>query len=174
MIRLFESGSEASAAVLATALYQALPADEESEGNPGGGRKLLAFSDSRQAAAFFAPYLEASHSLVQQRRLILDGLARATARDATCTVDDLIEETAAVAGEAGAFGRRESRQGRRREAARWVMRELVALDERQSLEGLGSLRAGLEREPSWQPPRPLLGLGLTGDECWLLLAELLR
>jgi len=174
MIRLFESGNEASAAVLATALYQALPPADDLAGQPGGGRKLLAFSDSRQAAAFFAPYLEASHSLVQQRRLLLDGLARATARDATCTVDDLIEATAAVAGEAGVFGRRESRQGRRREAARWVMRELVALDERQSLEGLGLLRAGLDRDPSWQPPRPLLNLGLTGDECWLLLAELLR
>ena len=174
MIRLFESGNEASAAVLATALYQALPPADDLAGRPGGGRKLLAFSDSRQAAAFFAPYLEASHSLVQQRRLILDGLARAAARDATCTVDDLIEETAAVAGAAGVFGRRESRQGRRREAARWVMRELVALDERQSLEGLGLLRAGLDRDPSWQPPRPLLDLGLTGDECWLLLAELLR
>jgi ATP-dependent helicase YprA (DUF1998 family) len=174
MIRLFESGNDASAAVLATALYQALPAADDLADRPGGGRKLLCFSDSRQAAAFFAPYLEASHALVQQRRLILDGLSRATARDATCTVDDLIEETAAAAGAAGVFGRRESRQGRRREAARWVMRELVALDERQSLEGLGLLRVRLDTEPSWSPPAPLLDLGLTGEECWLLLAELLR
>ena len=174
MIRLFESGNEASAAVLATALYQALPAEPDHADRPGGGRKLLAFSDSRQAAAFFAPYLESSHSLVQQRRLILDGLARATARDATCTVDDLIEGTAAVAGEAGVFSRRESRQGRRRETARWVMRELMALDERQSLEGLGLLRVSLDTEPSWRPPGPLLDLGLTGAECWLLLAELVR
>lgn len=174
MIRLFESGNEASAAVLATALYQALPPDPEMDGRPGGGRKLLAFSDSRQAAAFFAPYLESSHSLVQQRRLILDGLARATVSDPDCTVDDLIEAVAAEAGSAGVFGRRESRQGRRRETARWVLRELVALDERQSLEGLGLLRVGLDREPSWRPPGPLLTLGLTADECWLLLAELAR
>ncbi|HET9080651.1 MAG TPA: DEAD/DEAH box helicase [Trebonia sp.] len=174
MIRLFESGNEASAAVLATALYQALPAEPEQADRPGGGRKLLAFSDSRQAAAFFAPYLESSHALVQQRRLILDGLARATARDATCSVDDLIEATAAVAGEAGTFSRRESRQSRRRETARWVMRELVAIDERQSLEGLGLLRVGLDTEPSWRPPGPLLDLGLTGAECQLLLAELIR
>jgi ATP-dependent helicase YprA (DUF1998 family) len=174
MIRLFESGNDASAAVLATALYQALPAVPDHADRPGGGRKLLAFSDSRQAAAFFAPYLESSHSLVQQRRLILDGLDRATARDATCTVDDLIEATAAVAGEARVFSRRESRQGRRRETARWVMRELMALDERQSLEGLGLLRVGQDTEPSWRPPGPLLDLGLTSAECWLLLAELVR
>jgi ATP-dependent helicase YprA (DUF1998 family) len=174
MIRLFESGNEAAAAVLATALYQALPPDEELAGRPGDGRKLLTFSDSRQAAAFFAPYLESSHALVQQRRLIMDGLARATARDAEATVDDLIEETAAAAGHAGVFSRRESRQGRRREAARWVMRELVALDERQSLEGLGLLRVTLGADPSWQLPRPLLDLGLTAQECVLLLTELLR
>ena len=160
-VRLFESGNEAAAAVLATALYQTLPPDEELADRPGGGRKLLTFSDSRQAAAFFAPYLESSHALVQQRRLILDGLARATARDADCTVDDLIEETAAAAGRAGVFARRESRQGRRRAAARWVLRELVALDERQSLEGLGLLRVGLGTEPSWRPPAPLLDLGLS-------------
>jgi ATP-dependent helicase YprA (DUF1998 family) len=179
MVRLFESGNEAAAAVLATALYQALPPDEELADRPGGGRKLLTFSDSRQAAAFFAPYLESSHALVQQRRLILDGLARATARDPDCTVDDLIEETAAAAGHAGVFSRRESRQGRRREAARWVLRELVALDERQSLEGLGLLRvglgtAGLGTRPSHRAPRPLLDLGLSAAECALLLTELLR
>ena len=174
MVRLLESGNEAAAAVLATALYQALPPDEELAGRPGGGRKLLTFSDSRQAAAFFAPYLESSHALVQQRRLIMDGLARATARDADATVDDLIEETAAAARRAGVFSRRESRQGRRREAARWVLRELVALDERQSLEGLGLLRVGLGADPSWRPPGPLLDLGLSAQECLLLLTELLR
>ena len=174
MVRLLESGNEAAAAVLATALYQALPPDEELADRPGGGRKLLTFSDSRQAAAFFAPYLESSHALVRQRRLIMDGLARATARDAEATVDDLIEETAAAAGRAGVFSRRESRQGRRREAARWVLRELVALDERQSLEGLGLLRVGLGADPSWRPPGPLLDLGLSAPECVLLLTELLR
>jgi hypothetical protein len=160
--------------VLATALYQALPPDEELSGRPGGGRKLLAFSDSRQAAAFFAPYLESSHALVLRRRLILDGLARATAHDPDCTVDDLIEETAAAAARAGVFTRRESRQGRRREAARWVLRELVALDERQSLEGLGLLRVGLGIDPSWRPPAPLLDLGLSASECLALFTELLR
>ena len=174
MVRLLESGNEAAAAVLATALYQALPPDEELADWPGGGRKLLTFSDSRQAAAFFAPYLESSHALVRQRRLIIDGLARATARDAEATVDDLIEETAAAAGRAGVFSRRESRQGRRREAARWVLRELVALDERQSLEGLGLLRVRLGADPSWRPPAPLLDLGLSAQECVLLLTELLR
>ena len=48
MVRLFESGNDASAAVLATALYQALPADEE----PGrtAGRRSEAARVQRQQA----------------------------------------------------------------------------------------------------------------------------
>ena len=174
MIRQFESGNEASAAVLTTAFYTALPADEGKTDRPGGGRKLLTFSDSRQAAAFFAPYLESSHASVRRRRLILAGLEAATARDAVVSVDDLIEATAGAAASAGAFTRRDSRQQRRREVGRWVLRELVALDERHSLEGLGLMRVGLDREPSWSPPAPLLDLGLSADEAWALLTELLR
>ncbi|MEV6040737.1 DEAD/DEAH box helicase [Nonomuraea sp. NPDC052116] len=172
MIRQFESGNEAAAAVLATTLYQALPADEAQAGRPGGGRKLLAFSDSRQAAAFFAPYLESSHATVQRRGLMLEGLRRATARDATATVDDLIEETVRTAAEAGVFQRRDSRQQRRREVARWLMRELVALDDRHSLEGVGLLGVHLDVDPAWRPPAPLLELGLSAEECWQLLGEL--
>ena len=48
---------------------------------PGQGRKLLLFSDSRQAAAFFAPYLETSYETIQHRRLILEALSGATADD---------------------------------------------------------------------------------------------
>ena len=79
MVRQFETGGDAAAAVLTTSLYQALPpaADETQADQPGQGRKLLLFSDSRQAAAFFAPYLETSYATLQHRRLILDALSRA-------------------------------------------------------------------------------------------------
>ena len=82
MVRGFESGGDAAASVLSTSLYQALPPapDPEQADQPGEGRKLLLFSDSRQAAAFFAPYLETSYETVQHRRLILEGLQRAAAR----------------------------------------------------------------------------------------------
>ena len=84
MVRQFETGGDAAASVITTALYQALPpAEGEEADQPGEGRKLLLFSDSRQAAAFFAPYLETSYETIQHRRLILDALSSATADDET-------------------------------------------------------------------------------------------
>ncbi|KUP97950.1 DEAD/DEAH box helicase [Thermobifida cellulosilytica] len=176
-VRRLESGNEAAAAVVATALYQALPEDPDAQraDRPGGGRKLLTFSDSRQAAAFFAPYLEHSYSLLQQRRLILEGLEHGYVPDDDFWVDDLIGHTAQRAARAGNFERRVSRQRREHAAGLWVMRELVATDDRQSLEGRGLLHVRMERpEGTRLPPALPRELGLDEDEVWDLLGELVR
>lgn len=176
-VRRLESGNEAAAAVVATALYQALPEDADAgrADRPGGGRKLLTFSDSRQAAAFFAPYLEHSYSLLQQRRLILEGLEHGFDAADDFRVDDLIGHTARRAARAGNFERRVSRQRREHAAGLWVMRELVATDDRQSLEGRGLLRVRMERPEGVRlPPALTRMLGLDEDEAWDLLGELVR
>ena len=54
------------------------------------------------------------------------------------------------------------------------MAELVATDDRQSLEGRGLLRADLGREPGWRLPAGLAALGLSEQESWDLLGELVR
>ncbi|MBX6383124.1 MAG: DEAD/DEAH box helicase [Microbispora sp.] len=176
MVRQFESGNDAAVSVLATALYQALPpATEEAVADqPGEGRKLLSFSDSRQAAAFFAPYMESSYGGIQHRRLILEGLQAATRDDEAVAVADLMYHVAKAADRALVFPRRMTRQQREREAALWIMQELVAVDDRQSLEGLGLMRVDLDRERRWQIPPGLKALGLTEQECWALLSELVR
>ena len=51
------------------------------------------------------------------------------------------------------------------------MQEVLSIDDRQSLEGLGLLRVDLDREPFWQPPAALTSLGLTEDESWRLLCH---
>ena len=52
-------GNDALAAVATQVLFEALPGlDDGSESRPLAGRKLLAFSDNRQDAAFFAPFFE--------------------------------------------------------------------------------------------------------------------
>ena len=57
VMRRFSTGEDAPTAVLAEELLRQLPPDPEKLDQPAAGRKLLAFSDSRQRAAFFAPYL---------------------------------------------------------------------------------------------------------------------
>ncbi|WP_028925071.1 DEAD/DEAH box helicase [Pseudonocardia acaciae] len=176
MVRLFDSGTDAATSVLATALYQEQPpaAEEAFADQPGEGRKLLSFSDSRQAAAFFAPYLASSYESIQHRKLILGGLAAGARAGETISVSDLTFHVAQAAGHSNVFRRRDSRQQRERAAALWIMQELVAVDDRQSLEGLALLKVGLGRDERWKIPPGFTGLGLSDEEAWNLLSELIR
>jgi len=175
MVRQFETGGDAAASVITTALYQALPAaaDEAEADQPGQGRKLLLFSDSRQAAAFFAPYLETSYQTIQHRRLIAEALSRAAA-DEAAYVDDVAYHLVRAADAVHIFQRRQGRQERQRQTALWLMTEIVSTDDRQSLEGQGLIRVELGREPGWRLPPGLRALGLSDQESWDLLGELAR
>lgn len=62
------SGVDALTSVISTALYQNLPTESGVEG--AGKRKLLAFSDNRQDAAYFAPYLQSSYFDLLRRRVL--------------------------------------------------------------------------------------------------------
>lgn len=66
------SGVDALTSVITTALYQNLPTEENLSG--AGNRKLLAFSDNRQDAAYFAPYLKSSYFDLLRRRVIFKAL----------------------------------------------------------------------------------------------------
>lgn len=60
VLREFRTAEDAPSAVLAETIMRNLPYDEKDENKsrlPAHGRNLLVFSDSRQRAAFFAPYL---------------------------------------------------------------------------------------------------------------------
>lgn len=173
-IRAFSTGNDAAAAVLATALYQELPAaDDEMASLPGEGRKLLLFNDSRQSASFFAGYLETSYDRVRRRALILDALPRACAVEGgPVTVDDITAEVARLGVRHHLFPGRQSRQRREEAAALWTMQEILSMDRRISLEGLGLIDIRLDREPHWQLPLPLRNLGLSDNEAWDLVEEL--
>jgi hypothetical protein len=173
-VRRFESGNEAPAAVLTSALYQALPEAPIADlaDQPGGGRKLLLFNDSRQQAAYFAPYLTSTYRAIQRRRMIYDGLRRATADGEPVGIDDLAFDVVKVADAAGVFNRRDSRQARQRAAELWIMQELLSVDARVTLEGCGLVRVTLDRDPRVSLPAPLTRSGLTEQESWDLLAQL--
>lgn len=61
IITPFHPGDQALSAAVCDTLYEAIPGNPKRKNSPGEGRSLLAFSDNRQDAAFFAPSLQRSH-----------------------------------------------------------------------------------------------------------------
>lgn len=175
-VRLLDTGQDASAAVVATSLYQRLPeAADASSALPGGGRKILIFSDSRQGAAFFAPYLENSYRRLLQRRLLLRAVGIASAKDGgSALLDDVIEEAVDEASAFNLFGKHVSRSAKKRDIGLWLSQELVAMDERQSLEGLRLVALKLDERSDIAALDVWKELGLSGGDGMLLVTELLR
>jgi hypothetical protein len=67
----FLTGQDAPVSVIAGSLYQQIHQQEKRIfGYTGAGRQMLNFTDSRQNAAFFAPYLERTHIREIRRGLI--------------------------------------------------------------------------------------------------------
>jgi len=79
VLREFGTGEDAATAVLGETLLRLLPA--ENERKPAGGRRLLAFSDSRQRAAYFAPYLQRTTGETQVMMPLVGAIDRALRDD---------------------------------------------------------------------------------------------
>ncbi|MBN1887185.1 MAG: DEAD/DEAH box helicase [Thermoflexales bacterium] len=174
----FLTGQDAPVSVLATSLYQALPpsVDIDMEDLPGQGRKLLAFSDSRQDAAFFAPYLERTYEQVLRRRLIMKTLLEDQAgREGHLRLQELVWRLQRQAEEIGLFTQNQGHDERQRLMATWLMQELIALDRRISLEGLGLLKFRLVRPDRWRPLQQLMDppWNLNAEEAWQLIVLLI-
>lgn len=178
LIYRFFTGQDAPVSVLATALYQHLPPsrDQEERHLPGAGRKLLIFSDSRQDAAFFASYLERTYQQLLRRRLILKTLSEdPDGRAGLLRLQDLVPRVQHQAERASMFTPHQSNVERRRIVTTWLMQELIALERRISLDGIGMLQFRLVRPDGWRAPVALSQAPwyLTDDEAWLLIALLL-
>jgi ATP-dependent helicase YprA (DUF1998 family) len=177
IVRPFLTGQDAPVSVLATSLYQNLPAmeDEKEKFKPGQGRKLLVFSDSRQDAAFFAPYLEGTYGQILRRRLILQTLEEdQAARAGDLRLLDMVSRVRKNAERCGIFLPTDSRDKRNNTIYKWLMQEFISLDRRISLEGLGLLQFKLVRPDGWRAPLPLLSSpwNLSPAEAWLLISIL--
>ena len=175
----FLTGQDAPVSVLATSLYQLLPPErgDQAAELPGHGRKLLVFADSRQDAAFFAPYLERTYQQILHRRLILKILAEdPEGRTGRLRLDDLASRLLRQAEVAALFTPDQSYDKRLTLARQWLAQEFVALDYRIGLEGLGLLNYRLVPPERWAPPPALLAppWNLSRDEAWDLLVLLLN
>ena len=176
VIRRFESGNDASVSVLTTALYPEIPASTEGDESflRGGGRKLLVFSDSRQQAAYFAPYLENSYGRLAQRRILFAAAQKAQFEDEPARVKDI----AAVSRKLGTDGRffdpKDTALANQTHAETWLQLELIGLDERLSLEGVGLVSWRMIEPNGTKPLAPLLALGLSERESLDLVQVLVR
>lgn len=175
VIRRLRTDVNAAPAVITTALYQELPvATDETADQVGGGRKLLMFSDSRQAAAFAAPYLNRTYGRLLERRYLTQAI-----QDPPKYADDeySLEDLAIIAKKkaelAGHFDEHAGSATKNRAVNEWVMGELITMESRQSLEGLGLMKVALRRPPDTLP-RAFSSLGLSEEEAWALLDELVR
>jgi len=174
----FLTGQDAPVSVLATNLYQQLPPARTSErrNRPGGGRKLLTFADSRQDAAFFAPFMERTYNQLLHRRLILKSLREhPNGPEGELRLSDAVTPLVQASESAGVFPESQSRYQRETAASKWLMRELVAWDDQQSLEGVGLLRFDLAFPRGWEAPRPLMRepWSLSQEEAKALVSTLL-
>jgi ATP-dependent helicase YprA (DUF1998 family) len=173
-IRRLRTDLNAAPAVVTTALYQQLPeAADDAADQVGGGRKLLMFSDSRQAAAFAAPYLDRTYTRMLERRYITQALSDPAAAGGELTVGDLAILTREKAQAAGHFANNLGKVEITEAVNQWVSGELMTLETRQSLEGLGLMRVAL-RAGSPISMRGFTSLGLSEDEAWALLNELVK
>lgn len=175
VIRRLRTDVNAAPAVITTALYQHLPpASDESVEEVGEGRKLLMFSDSRQAAAFAAPYLDKTYGRMLQRRYLTQVITDPKYADEDLSADDLAALAMKKAKQAQYFPETATRLEIERAVNPWAMAELMAVDQRQSLEGLGLMRVSMLRSRGIELPRAWSALGLSADEAWALLEELLK
>lgn len=175
VIRRLRTDTNAAPAVITTALYEHLPAATDGTADQvGEGRKLLMFSDSRQAAAFAAPYLSRTYSRLLERRYLTLALLDPRNAGEPLSVEDLAADVRDIAFKAQHFDDRASRRSMLREVNPWVMAELMSVDQRLSLEGLGLMRVSLLRPRGIELPRGLTQLGLSVEEGWSLLDELVK
>lgn len=168
------TGKQAPVAVLATALYQKLPESPLSKeaALPGGGRKLMMFSDSRQDAAFFAPFMDNTYNKFKQRRYLVEALG---GQSEPIDLQEWVQRVGKVAGNAGEWDEESSVAKRKKDAGRWVLREWMAIDRRLALEGAGCVVFGL-RKPELFLALPVLSgapWNLNQDEQWTLVQILL-
>lgn len=174
IVSRFLTDQHAPAVVIATALYGEIPeaSDKKQQQKPGGGRKLLAFADSRQDAAFFAPYLERTYHAALRRSLIVRAIREIDPYQ-PLKLENILPALIDLAVEHHAIDPEDQAPSRRQKALMWLMAELLSVDRRLTLEGVGLIRIGYALPIDVPPPKALSGLDLSDDERRALLTLLL-
>lgn len=145
----FHPGNFALSAIITDSLYQRLPEKSEAWYTPGRGRRLLAFSDNRQDAAFFAPYLQRTNQDILLRWAVMKAFDENSGgqrlNTLTTNVYDLLSATPSFIDRDGdVFGNEEDFQNflRGKLAAEFCL----PTGRRTSLEALGLVQVTFDRD----------------------------
>jgi ATP-dependent helicase YprA (DUF1998 family) len=168
IVREFIFQKDAPTAVLATALFENLEKRDPRD------KKILAFSDSRQDAAFFAPYLDFTHSRLLSRRILVEVLNRNKHLE-DLRLQTLCDDFIRISNEYNLFDSSLDEKQKRKEAWGCIIQEFCALDRRICLEGVGLLSFKVIPPTGWQPPSELRDApwNLSIEECLSLYQILL-
>lgn len=128
-------GSDGPNTVIATALHELLPKDK---------RKVLAFADSRQEAAFFAWYAEDSYEKLRDRNLILRAINSGPVSEKGLSIDDLRNRLLIQWEQANLFSQATTRETRNRRVLTSILREVLTTEKRLSLSGVGLIKWSIE------------------------------
>ena len=159
-------GSDAPNAVIATALHELLPEDR---------RKVLAFADSRQEAAFFAWYAEDSYTRLRDRNLMLRAMQAGPIDPEGLSIEDLRNRLSKQWEAADLFADSDTKETRDKKVLTSILTEALTDERRVSLSGVGLVRWFVEipndlalPNAMFQPP-----WNLPDDEARRLLGYLL-
>ena len=137
-------GADGPNAVIATALHQLLPERR---------RKILAFADSRQEAAFFAWYVEDTYKSISDRNGILRAMKEFPIDLEGLSAGDLANRLLAQPERFAPFATNEEK---RREALLTVWREALTEERRLSLSGVGLVDWSVQLPSEFATPNLLL------------------
>ena len=124
-------GSDGPNAVIATTLHELLPEPK---------RKVLAFADSRQGAAFFAWYIEDTYEDIRDRNLILRAMDVMPISVEGLSITDLSKRLLTQQERVNLFGGSRTPEGKRQKVFELIFREALTDKRRLSLEGVGLIQ----------------------------------
>lgn len=180
ILRMFFSGQEAVTSVIATALFEELPAykleikqEVPPEDDFGFGfgdnpteitripqaKQFIAFSDSRQSAAFFASYMDTTYRTILYKRLLIETLRENLSANESMSLEDFISNLTAQFRKFG-ICQKETALGLKKEAWKAVLAELVDSNGSTSLSRMGLLGITFDDAPFRENP----GLNLSAQE----------
>ena len=162
LLRQLYLGNDASTAVIASSLFKDLINSRDA--------RFLAFSDNRQSAAFFAPYMEDTYRGILMKRIIYETMCQNLGRlENGVSFKEFVEMVKKVS----------DRNGNLLSEADCldaVVRECAQNNSHRSLEFLGFLRFeyGFEKSGQVWEPKDMPGFNISADEVYNLFNTLVK